>query len=98
MIHDTLDIERWTAAFPLGAERAKGHEPEPEFINGPRNIAILEQLRGEVFQNSVPYERLTTNVFVWSRGEPERREITKIGGLPYWSSAKPRPVDVSGKH
>ncbi len=97
MIHDTFDIERWTAAFPLEAERVKGRQPEPEFISGPRDIAILEQLRSEVFQNSIPYERLTTDVFVWSRGEPERREVTKIGGLPYRSSAKPWPVDVSGK-
>jgi hypothetical protein len=27
-------------------------------------------------------------VFVWSSGEPERREVTKIGGLPHRSSAK----------
>jgi len=97
MIHDTLDIERWTAAFPLEAERAKGHEPEPEFISGPRDIAILEQLRSEVFQDGISYERLTTDVFVWSRGEPARREVTKIGGLPYRPSTKLWPLDVSGK-
>jgi hypothetical protein len=97
MIHDALDIERWTAAFPLEAERAKRHEPEPEFIAGPRDIAILEQLRSEVFQDGISYERLTTDVFVWSRGEPARREETKIGGLPYRPSTKLWPLDVSGK-
>jgi hypothetical protein len=97
MIHDSLDIERWKATFPLEALRAGSRLIEPDFISGPRDIAILEQLRDEVFQDGIAHKRLTTDVFVWSSGEPARREVTKIGGLPYRSLAKLWPIDISGK-
>jgi hypothetical protein len=66
-----LDIARWKATFPLVSERAGGGEPEVDFITGPRTIAVLEQLRDEVFGEAAPLTRGPTDVFVWARGEPE---------------------------
>src|SRR5262245_63115156 len=73
IIHSTLDIARWKAAFPLASERAAGCEPEVAFISGPRTIAVLEQLREEAFGATLPLTRVPTDVFVWSSGEPAHR-------------------------
>lgn len=41
-------------------------------------------------------ERVPTDVFLYGRGEPARREVTKIGGLPYWPARRPRPHTRAG--
>jgi Domain of unknown function (DUF1963) len=97
IIHATLDIDRWKSTFPLAREREGGSEPEVDFITGPRTIAVLEQLRDEVFGEASPLTRVPTDVFIWARGEPEHRAVTKIAGLPYRAAGKPWPVDAFGR-
>ncbi len=97
IIHSNLDIARWKATFPLASERAGGSEPDVDFISGPRTIAVLEQLRDEVFGDTSPLTRVPTDVFVWTRGEPEQRAVTKIAGVPYRAAGKPWPLDASGR-
>src|SRR5258708_34273618 len=101
MIHGTLDIDRWKATFPLAKEREGEGVLEVDFISGPRTIAVLEQLRDDVFGNvfgsTSPLVRVPTDVFVWARGEPEHRVGTKIAGLPYRAADKPWPLDAVGR-
>lgn len=59
-------------------------QPGGEMITSPIHIAVVEQIRAEVFGKSVPDDRIATDNFVFSKGEPVRREITKVGGLPFW--------------
>ena len=69
-------------------------EPGGEIVVGPEQIALVEQLREEA--NIPPQiERITTDIFVFARGEPSAREITKIGGLPYWPSDRPWPQSAA---
>jgi uncharacterized protein DUF1963 len=103
MIHERLDIAHWSSYFSLERlrEEARGQpahmQPNACIISGPYDIAVLEQLRAEAYVNEPGITRIPTDVFVWSRGEPENRAVTKIGGLPYWPAGKPWPVAPSGR-
>ena len=68
-------------------------EPDGGSITGPRDLAIVEQIRKEarLSNSAVPVD-----VFVWAEGEPASRELTKIGGLPYRSADSLWPTDFSG--
>ena len=72
--------------------------PGGEVVTGPREIALVEQLREEAFLGRA-YEgrRVATDVFVFARGEAPRREITKVGGLPYWPAGRAWPTGVDGR-
>jgi len=98
MIHQQLNMAHWKALFPLTRLRqeAGGKTPEACIITGPYDIAVLEQLREATYANLPGVERIPTDLFVWSRGEPEERAVTKIGGLPYRVVGKPWPVTPSG--
>ena len=102
MIHERLDIDHWKSVFSLARLRdeARGKpasmRPDACIISGPYDIAVLEQLREEAFAFLPDIERVPTDIFVWNRGEPERREVTKISGLPYREAGKPWPIARSG--
>jgi len=70
--------------------------PTANMISGPYDIAVLEQMREMTYANLHGVERVPTDVFVWSRGEPVQRAMTKIGGLPYREAGRPWPVTPSG--
>jgi hypothetical protein len=72
--------------------------PGGEIVTGPREVALVEQLREEAFSKR-PYEgrRLATDVFVFARGEAPRRETTKVGGLPYWPAGRAWPTGANGR-
>ena len=59
-------------------------EPGGTQVTSPRDIAIIEQLREEALAGRPKPGGLATDVFVFGLGEPDRREVTKVGGLPYW--------------
>jgi hypothetical protein len=42
-------------------------------------------------------DRVLTDVIVWATGEPPRREVTKIGGLPYRPASEEWPQSPEGK-
>src|SRR6185312_12876038 len=102
MIHERLDIAHWTSFFSLERLRAEAYgqpahmQPSACIISGPYDIAVLEQLRAEAYANEQRIARVPTDVFVWNRGEPENRAVTKIGGLPYRASGKSWPIAPSG--
>jgi hypothetical protein len=103
MIHERLDITHWKTVFSLSRLRAEARasrQRDPDVggssITGPADIVLLEQAREEAFAGLPELERVPTDVFVWNRGEPARREVTKIGGLPYRAAGKPWPKTISG--
>lgn len=70
--------------------------PEGERITGPYDIAVVEQLRKEVFGSTLPDSRIATDIFVFNLGEPPQRNITKVGGLPYRHAQTPWPSLSNG--
>jgi hypothetical protein len=40
---------------------------------------------------------VAADIFVLGRGEPARREATKLGGLPYWPRKRAWPTDAEGE-
>ena len=69
--------------------------PSGKRITSPFSIAIVEQLRAEGLANK-KYKTVQTDVMVFAKGEPEKREMTKVGGLPYWPVTKPWPTTTDG--
>ncbi len=98
MIHERLDLSHWELVFPVSRLRkeASGKIPAVGGISGPYQIAILEQLREASYASLPGIKRVPTDIFIWSRGEPDQRMITKIGGLPYRAVESPWPVAPSG--
>lgn len=120
MVHDTIDIERWKAMFPLQTLREEARDfvlsrkaadpsrysdqsavdkhialmsPDAGAITSPHDIAVVEQLRDEARAEGRFNEAHSApvDVFVFSKGESAKREVTKIGGLPYWPRKKKWP-------
>jgi hypothetical protein len=73
-------------------------EPRAGAITSPYDLAVVEQLREEAVASGVRLkQRVPTDVFVFSQGEPDRREVTKVGGLPYWPAGRRWPCTVGGR-
>jgi hypothetical protein len=60
-------------------------------ITSPYHLAILKQVRQEASTILVPDRRVAVDAFAFALGEPDRRDVTKTGGLPYWPAADPWP-------
>jgi Domain of unknown function (DUF1963) len=75
----TSDLERWIAIFPI--------DPVPRdsrgggTINCPQALAFNEQIRREAFVPTDP--TVPTDFFLYALGEPPRRDVTKVGGVPW---------------
>lgn len=92
----TLDLDRWISLFPL--------EKEPDYgANGfgvrghAFSLAYLEQCRPSVAARIDPGPTVPTDVFVFGLGEPGRRDVTKVGGLPYRPADRPWPQTPDGE-
>jgi hypothetical protein len=70
--------------------------PGASYVCGPEHAAVNEQIRRAVFGVTEPEDADPTDIFVWGSGEPSRRDVTKIAGLPYWPSDRPWPASESG--
>jgi hypothetical protein len=69
--------------------------PGGEIITSPFHLAVVEQLREECLASrNLP--TVPTDVFVFARGEPQNRSVTKVGGLPFWPRARDWPMGRSG--
>ena len=70
-------------------------EPEPVPASSPYAIAVIEQLRREALAGRKAAQ-LPADVFIFARGEPDDRRVTKIGGLPYWPRRREWPKAADG--
>jgi hypothetical protein len=80
MHHEKLDIAVWKSVFPLPdlQKQAKSKNLGGGVISGPCDIAILEQLRDLSYAEKIENEKVPTDIFIWSLGEPVQRSVTKI--------------------
>src|SRR5690348_4565406 len=76
------DPDTWDAAHL--AQEVLLSQPNVNAITSPVHLAIFEQLREEMRAGLTLDDGVPVDLFVWNIGEPPRREMTKIGGLPYW--------------
>jgi len=97
-------VEARQAAMPQEYRRPGAFEkhvavmaPGGEQVTGPRDMVVIEQLRAETLPSLEGARAVRTDVFVFARGEPENRAVTKIGGIPYWPTARPWPCTGSGQ-
>lgn len=79
-------------------EHIHGMGPGGEIITSPMHLAVVEQIREEEFQRrGVRPSGVRTDVFVFSLTPPSRRDLTQIGGLPYWPASREWPVTDAGR-
>jgi hypothetical protein len=102
MVNEPFDLEYWKTVFPID----RLHEIFPDYpylndlgdvdVTSPFHLVVNEYLRE---QNPVSQQKEPNPVdlFVWAYGEPSQREVTKIGGLPYFPASRPWPQSVEGE-
>src|SRR5262245_32788489 len=91
----TEEPDRYESASDVEAH-IKLMSPNGEIITSPRHLAVVEQLRTECLGSKYLPE-VPTDVFVFARGEPANRSVTKIGGLPFWPKERSWPTGKSGQ-
>lgn len=102
-MHETFDLDHWLALFPLAELRARADalgrrwRVRAEGITGPREVAVVDQLRAESANFLSQFRQVPVDLFVWAIGEPVNRAATKAGGLPYRSKSRPWPLDQHGQ-
>jgi len=97
-VHDHFDLATWITRFPQVIRRYIDlYSADGKAITSPCHIAIVEQLRAEVFADHPDLEKVPSDVFIWGLGEPVKREVTKVAGIPYWPANRPWPVSTEGR-
>ncbi len=91
-----FDLEAWLPRFPLRGRYGLG-DYSGEDITSPCDICNNEWLRRGMADQFDWGKPVPVDVFVMSKGEPEWRYATKIGGLPYRPANVPWPTATSGK-
>jgi hypothetical protein len=67
-------------------------QPGGDIIEGPKEVAVIEQIRDEVRQSNRLEKRIPTDLLIFGEAEPSRPEVSKVGGAPYWPQEKPWPT------
>ncbi len=89
--HDELDFDAVRGLYEdaIASKKLEGH-----IVASPFHLYSVETLRdnhGLRTPSEVPVD-----VFVFAEGEPEKRYVTKVGGLPYWPADRPWPSNEDG--
>jgi Domain of unknown function (DUF1963) len=90
-LHAELDFNEVRRVF---ADFREAGDLAGELITSPFDLYAVETLRDSLglrHGNAVPVD-----VFVFGKGEPNRRDCTKVGGVPYWPSDTPWPTKLDG--
>jgi Domain of unknown function (DUF1963) len=94
-LHPEFDRDAACQTFGSSIREFGNGELRGELITSPFDLYSVEELRDhQILRIGKPHP---TDVFVFCKGEPSRRDCTKVGGLPYWPTNKRWPVDQSGK-
>lgn len=82
-----LNIEEWKKDF-------RPHFPSfpPGELGDIEHLCVLEQVREQALGEMSSNEFRPMDMFVLAYGEPSRRDVTKIGGVPYRPSDSPWPL------
>jgi len=89
-----FDLNEWLPRFPL--QEQHGHYSGGD-ITSPGDICNIEWLRRGMVDQYNWGRGIPVDIFVMSRGEPENRFATKIGGLPHRPRNLPWPCAPSGR-
>jgi hypothetical protein len=87
-------LNEWLPRFPL--QELHGHYSGDD-ITSPCEICNIEWLRRGMVDQYDWGRGVLVDVFVMSKGEPENRFATKIGGVPYRPRNLPWPCAPSGR-
>lgn len=93
--HARLDLSRWVEECTLSKLRVPGRPLIIQQVDGPLQIAMIEQLRAEGDMR-LRGEGVPTDVCIWSVGEPADAATTKVGGSPYRPTTEPWPSTKDG--
>ncbi|MEO1996876.1 MAG: DUF1963 domain-containing protein [Planctomycetaceae bacterium] len=85
-----FDINDWLGMFPLESYSAEAITSS----HGPASFCYTEQIRRLAAEKGDLGQSVPADVFVLAYGEPERRDVTKFGGLSYRPADKPWPVSA----
>jgi hypothetical protein len=112
-LHRKVDIAHWSRQFPLadfekqeGPRQFKTTKPgDPldlwkargRIISSPVDLAVTEQVRERAVKLKKLGPAVLVDLFLWAVGAPEHPYLTKIGGVPHRSKAKPWPKSKAGK-
>ena len=90
-----FDFRSWRQALP---SNEFFHGARQGFlVVGPRDIIPLEHWREEARGKTDLGPFAPTDAFVLAVGEPKRRDVTKVGGIPYWPAAREWPRHTGGR-
>ncbi len=89
-------VDEWIRMFPL--QDFTGYDWHHAAVNSAKGLAKVLQIRSLAAQQPEADfgEPVACDVFLHAVGEPPRRDVTKIGGLPYRPAGKPWPTFGEG--
>lgn len=71
--------------------------PRAGMITGPKDTAILLQLRDEFSLPDLAQTSAACDLFTFALGQAPDPRVTRIGGRPFWTSDQPWPADAAGR-
>lgn len=90
-----FDLQKWIDLFPL--DTVERPDRICGAITSPISVAVVEQLRKRLAKDRDLGPHSPTDIFVFGLGEPKRRDVTKVNGLPYRPRGKPWPLGKDGR-
>jgi hypothetical protein len=98
MAHNLLDLDSWIRRFPLaGLTEQMASKIALSTLSAPASLAYVEQIRSEARRAGADLGRpVPVDVCVRSLGDAVRRDVTKIGGSPYWPADEEWPLTRDG--
>ena len=92
-----MQFQHWLTEFPQSkilaqSERDGYWNPKARHITSPVQLVMAEQLREQNVNVVSASRTVPCDLFVWALGEPDRRDVTKVGGAPYRPAGKPWPT------
>lgn len=88
-----FNIDEWLPRFPL---RPKYDRFSGMFVASPSQICNNEQLRKAAQDQYDWGPAVPVDIFIMADGEPQDRNVTKVGGLPYRPANLAWPTEADG--
>ncbi len=90
--HPEFDLEAARTAY---ASLSIDESFIDDLITSPYDLHVVESLRDQ--RQLRTGQDVPADIFVFCKGEPEKPDCTKVGGMPYWIEDRKWPVDKSRK-
>lgn len=93
--YEIRNIDEWIKRFPFEQYSKSFHEGTTSWDNIVE-VCVLEQYRQHLREAIGPLAEIPVDLFLMAQGEPQRRDVTKIGGVPYRPAALAWPKSAEG--